>query len=145
MDLDVVHENVQNPHKWVKLYDSMFDGFNGEGCCVSMDSAYTSNIMVQIRRQEWMMNMVGTIADNCTRSNVKEDTKGMKKETYDSIIYQHNGEDLVLVVRELSNFHSPEAFQDDSSGIGGLMAYVSKPRLQFHVQSRTRTIWRTFT
>ena len=27
MDLDVVHKNVQNTQKWVKLYDIMLDQF----------------------------------------------------------------------------------------------------------------------
>ena len=40
MDLDVVHKNVQNTQKWVKLYDIMLDQFKGEGRCVTMDLAY---------------------------------------------------------------------------------------------------------
>ena len=48
--------------------------------------------MAQIGRHEWKMNMVGTTAENCTGADVKEDKKGMKKGTYDSIMYQHNDE-----------------------------------------------------
>ena len=48
MDLDVVHENVQNTQKWVQLYNIMLDKFKGEGRCVTMDSAYMGDIMAQI-------------------------------------------------------------------------------------------------
>ena len=119
MDLDQVHENVQNTQKWVKLYDIMLDQFKGVGRCVTMDSAYMGDIMAQIGRHEWKMNMVGTTAENRTGADVKEDKKGMQKGTYDSIMYQHNDEELVLamwsdnnIVRTLSNFHSPEVIED---------------------------------
>ena len=65
------------------------------------------------------MNRVGTTSENHTGADVKEDKKGMRKGTYDSIMYQHNDEELVLamwsdnnIVRSLSNFHSPKVIQD---------------------------------
>ena len=79
MDLNQVHNNVQNTQTWVKLYDIMLDQFKGEGRCVTMDSVYMGDIMAQTRRQEWKMNMVGTTAKNHAGADVKEDKKGMNK------------------------------------------------------------------
>ena len=63
-----------------------------------MDSAYMGDIMAQIRRQEWKMNTVGTTAENRTGADVKDDKKGMKKNTYEFIMYQKNDKDLVLAM-----------------------------------------------
>jgi len=98
MDLDQVHKNVQNTQKWIKLYDIMLGKFKVESRCVTMYSAYMGNITVQIGRHEWKMNMVGTTAENYTEVDVKEDKKGMKKGMYDSIMYQHNDEELMLAM-----------------------------------------------
>ncbi len=42
-----------------------------------MDLAYMGDIMAMIVREEWKMNMVGTMQNNQTRAN----TKGKKKGT----------------------------------------------------------------
>jgi hypothetical protein len=57
--------NVHNPHtvtklKMVPLYDFMLDPFKHNGHCVVMDSAYMSDAMCQVDREEWKFNMVGT-------------------------------------------------------------------------------------
>ena len=76
----------------------MLDKFKGEGRCVTMDSAYMGDIMAQIGRQEWKMNMVGTTDKNRTGADVKVDKKGINNNTYESIMYQHNDEDIVLAI-----------------------------------------------
>ena len=58
--LDHRNKNTNNTQKWVNLYDIMLDPFKGAGRCVAMDSAYMGDIMAQIGRFEWGMNMVGT-------------------------------------------------------------------------------------
>ena len=42
------HANTSNPQKWVNLYNLMLSPFKGKGRCVTMDSAYMSDIMAQI-------------------------------------------------------------------------------------------------
>ncbi len=66
--------------------------------------------------------MVGTSNENRTGAATKEEKKGLKKGTYDCIMWQHNEEDLCYamwcdnnIVRTLSNFHSPEVVE------GGLL------------------------
>ena len=119
MDLDGAHENTQNTQTWVKLYDIMLDSFKGEGRCVTMDSAYMDDIMVQIGRHERKFNMVGTTSENQTRAELKEKKISMKEGTYESIIFQHDSEELVLamwsdtnIVHTLLNFHSPNIVED---------------------------------
>ena len=59
----------------------MLDSFKGAGQCVTMDSAYIGYVMAQINREEWYMNMVGTVMDNRTGAEpeAKEKKKTMKK------------------------------------------------------------------
>jgi hypothetical protein len=103
----------------VKLYAIMLETFKGEGRCVTMDSAYMGDIMAQIGRHEWKFNMVGTTSENRTGAELKEKKATMKKGMYESIIFQHDSEELVLamwsdnnIVRTLSNFHSPNIVED---------------------------------
>ncbi len=49
----------------------IFKEFKGDGRCVTMDSAYMGDIMVQIGYDEWRMNMVCTAQSNCTGADVK--------------------------------------------------------------------------
>jgi hypothetical protein len=80
-----------------------------------MDSAYMGDIMAQIVREVWGMNMVGTV--QCNRSGAP-DTKAtmtkMKAGSYESMMWQHNNKPLLFVawcdnsvVKTLSNCHGP--------------------------------------
>ena len=60
-DLDGIHDHTLNLQKWVNLYDLILKPFKGKGRCVTMDSAYMSDIMAQIGRYEWLMNMGGRL------------------------------------------------------------------------------------
>ena len=42
------HTNTTNLQKWVNLYNLILEPFKGKGRCVTMDSAYMSDIMAQI-------------------------------------------------------------------------------------------------
>ena len=118
-DLDGVNEHTVTTQKWVNLYDIMLDPFKDMGCCCTMDSAYMGDIMAQIGRHEWKINMVGTSQENRTGADTKEEKAAMKKGTYDAIMWQHNEEELCYAiwsdnnfVRTLSNFHSPELIEE---------------------------------
>jgi hypothetical protein len=55
--------NVHNPCtvtklNMVSLYDLMLDPFKGVGHCVVMDSAYMSDAMCQVGREEWKINIL---------------------------------------------------------------------------------------
>jgi hypothetical protein len=63
-DLQSRHVNVVTTQKWVNLMLVLLDDFRGKGHCVTMDSAYMGDIMVQIGHEEWKMNMVGTAQSN---------------------------------------------------------------------------------
>ena len=47
--------------KMVSLYDFMLDPFKHKGHCVVMDSAYMRDAMCQVGREEWKINMVGSM------------------------------------------------------------------------------------
>ena len=85
-----------------------------------MDSAYMGNAMCQVGREEWGINMVGTVQSSRTgggrlgkKAAIKE--KVIEKGTYKSLLYQHNTMPLLLhavwadsnFVKTLSNFYSP--------------------------------------
>jgi len=77
------------------------------------------DIMAQIGRHKWKFNMLGTTSENRTGAELKEKKASMRKCTYESIIFQHDSEELVLamwsdnnIVRTLSNFHSPDIVED---------------------------------
>jgi hypothetical protein len=72
-----------------------------------------------VGRNEWKMNMVGTMQDNRTGAETKAKKKGMKNCTYESVMFQHDNLPLVValwadnnIVRTMSNFHSPEIIED---------------------------------
>ena len=111
-DLQSRHVNVATTQKWVNLQSILLDAFKGKGHCVTMDSAYMGDIMAQIGRDEWKMNMVGTAQSNRTGANVKDIINKMKVGTYESCFWQHNNKNLVYaawsdnaIVKTLSNFH----------------------------------------
>ena len=60
------HENTVTTQKWVNLYGLLLEDFKGKGHCVTMDSAYMGDIMAQIGRHVWLVNMVGTAQENRT-------------------------------------------------------------------------------
>ena len=115
--------DVHNPHtvtklKMVSLYDFMLDPFKHRGHCVVMESAYMGDAMCQVGREEWGLNMVGTVQANRTGGGSLGaeaiDQKEILKGSHQSLLYQHNTKHLTYAVladnnfvRTLSNFHSP--------------------------------------
>ena len=71
--------------KWVNLLDEMLGEFKGKGHYVTMDSAYMGDILAQVGREEWKINMVGTAQANRTGAAVKEAKKNMARGTYNSV------------------------------------------------------------
>jgi hypothetical protein len=111
------HENTATTQKWVNLYNDMLEAFKGFGMCCTLDSAYMGDILGQIARDVWGINLVGTCQTDRTGAGkaAKIDKKSMKKGTYESILYQHRVKALCYamwadnnIVKTLSNFHSPE-------------------------------------
>ena len=83
-----------------------------------MDSAYMGDIMAQIGRDEWKINMVGTAQSNWTGANVKDFVDKLKVGTYESHFWQHESLNLVFtawsdnaIVKTLSNHHGLEVLQ----------------------------------
>jgi hypothetical protein len=85
---------------------------------VVMDSAYMSDVMCQVGREEWKIDMVGTYqTDWCGASPLGKaacKAKEIEINTHESLLYQHNTKPLSYAVRgdnnfvkTLSNFHSP--------------------------------------
>ena len=81
-----------------------------------MDSAYMSDIMVQISWYEWGISMVGTAQFDWTGVDAKNTVTNMKlwKESHKTNMWQHNKLLSVFAVwsdnavaKSLSNFHSP--------------------------------------
>ena len=80
-----------------------------------MDSTYMGNIMAQIGREVWGMNMVGTVQCNRLEAPDTEATMmKMKAGSYESTMWQHNNKPLLFaawcdnsVVKTLSNCHGP--------------------------------------
>jgi len=107
--------------KWVNLMSLLLDDFKGTGHCVTMDSAYIGDIMAQIGREEWKLNMVGTAQSNRTGANVKDVVDKMKAGTYESCFWQHNTKNLVYaawsdnaIVKTLSNHHGATALDAEN-------------------------------
>ena len=53
------------------MYNIMIDYFKGAGRCVTMNLAYMGDVMAQIGREKWDMNMVGTVMDNQTGAGLE--------------------------------------------------------------------------
>eukprot|EP00956_Cyclotella_meneghiniana_P001713 scaffold1870_cov73-Cyclotella_meneghiniana.AAC.4 len=117
-DLNVTHpSNTASTQKWVNLYNEMLHDFKDKGMCVTLDSAYSGDILFQIARDVWSINMVGTCQSDRSGGGAlgKDEKKSMKIGSYESIMYQHRVKNLVYamwadnsIVKTLSNFHSPE-------------------------------------
>jgi hypothetical protein len=60
-DINVHNEFTATKLKMVSLYDFMLAPFKYNGHCVVMDSAYMGDAMCQVGREEWFINMVGTV------------------------------------------------------------------------------------
>ncbi len=56
--------NLGRPIEPINLMSLMINKYKGEGRYVTMDSAYMGDIMAQVGREVWGMNMVGTV--QCT-------------------------------------------------------------------------------
>ena len=70
------------------------------------------DIIAQVLRREWKINMVGTIQLDQTGADIKPVCDAMKKRTYGTAVWQHNELNLCVatwadnaVVNTLSNFH----------------------------------------
>jgi hypothetical protein len=97
-DINVHNEHTATKLKMVSLYNSMLDPFKGVGHCVVMDSAYMGDAMCQVGREEWGINMVGTVQSSRTgggrlgKAAIK--AKEIEKGTHESLLYQHNTKPL---------------------------------------------------
>jgi hypothetical protein len=70
-DLQSKHANIMTTQKGVTLMSVILKEFKGNNYCVTLDSAYMGDIMVQIGCNEWRMNLVGTTQSNCMGVDVK--------------------------------------------------------------------------
>jgi hypothetical protein len=111
-DLQSHHINTITMQKWVNSMSVFLDDFKGKSHCVTMDSAYMGDIMAQIGRNEWKLNMVGTSQSNQMGTNVKDVIVKMKPGMYELCFWQHNTKKMVYaawsdnaVVKTLSNHH----------------------------------------
>ena len=91
----------------------MLKPFNGNVYYVTCDSVYMGDILAQVSRNEWKINMVGTIILDQTIADIKLTCNGMAKQKYDTSVWQHNTLPLCAavwvknaVVNTLYNFHS---------------------------------------
>ena len=92
----------------------MLGKFKGKGHCVSIDSAYMGDIMTLIGHHEWKIKMLGTTQENRTGADNAAEKKAMKKNTYETAMWQHDCESLCYaiwsgnnLIQTLSNFHTP--------------------------------------
>jgi hypothetical protein len=120
------HRNTANTQKWVNLYNEMLHDFKGFGVCCTLDSAYMGDILGQIAREEWAMNLVGTCQTD--RSGGGAASQGDKKDleigSYDSVMYQHSCLNLCFamwadnnIVKTLSNFHSADLLEAGTASV----------------------------
>jgi hypothetical protein len=117
--------NQHNKHtvtklKMVSLYDFVLDPFRNNGHCVVMDSAYMSDAMSQVGREEWKINMVGTCqTDRCDAGPLGKiaytgKDKKIAINSHESLLFQHKTKPLTYAVwgnnnfvKTPFNFHSP--------------------------------------
>ena len=102
-NLNRKHKNASNLQTWVNLYNLMLEPFKGKWRCMTMESAYMSNIMAQIGRYKWGINMVGTVQVNQTGADAKVTVVDMRnrKEPHKSNMWQHNQLRLEFVLQDL--------------------------------------------
>ena len=65
-DMDKHNPHTATKLKMISLYDLMLHPFKYIGCCVVMDSTYMGDVMAQVGREFWKINMVGTVESNRT-------------------------------------------------------------------------------
>ena len=75
--------------------------------------------MAQVSRNEWKVNMLGTIQSNRTGADIKPTCDKMKLRTYEMAVWQHKTRPLYVaawadntVMKTLSNFHSSKVIID---------------------------------
>lgn len=73
--MGMLQENWSTNQKWINLMLIMIDDYIGEGHYVTMDSAYMGDIMAQIGREVWKMNMVGMVQTNRLGAEMAETVK----------------------------------------------------------------------
>eukprot|EP00956_Cyclotella_meneghiniana_P038739 scaffold159386_cov22-Cyclotella_meneghiniana.AAC.1 len=143
------HENTVNTQKWVNLYDIMLDSFKHKGMCCTCDSAYSGDILMQISREEWGINMLGTCQSNRSGGGLHSAAHKakMKVGSHECAMYQHNTLPLSYtmwadnsVVKTLSNFHTPELLPagmgvNRRKRVDGVREYESTP-VQCPLQQR---------
>ena len=116
------HE-AHSTQKWVNLYNEILEDFKHQGICVTLDSVQSGDILFQIARDDWGLNMVGTLCQSNRSGGGKlasEDKKKMKVGTTNgSCLYQH--QTLILcyamwannnIVKTRSNFHTAETLPE---------------------------------
>ena len=126
----------------VFLYDLMIHPYKHKGHCVVMDSAYMGDDMCQVGREEWGINMVGTVQSSRTGGGklgklaIKEGE--LEKGIHKSLLYQHKTKLIVHAVwadnnfvKTLSNFHSPTIVQ------GGMKRRVQDPVTKKRAREQT--------
>ncbi len=59
-DLNKQSNHTRTIQKWINLLNEVLDDFKGKGHTVTMDSAYVGNILAQVGRYKWLINMIGT-------------------------------------------------------------------------------------
>ncbi|OEU06161.1 hypothetical protein FRACYDRAFT_256066 [Fragilariopsis cylindrus CCMP1102] len=99
-DEDIIKEiNNYGKYKMISLYDLMLDPYKHKGHCVVMDSAYMSDAMCQVGREEWKINMVGTCQTNRTgagsRGKATVAARGIKVGTHQSTLSNFHGPNLL--------------------------------------------------
>ncbi|OEU07069.1 hypothetical protein FRACYDRAFT_252180 [Fragilariopsis cylindrus CCMP1102] len=131
-DEDIPEINDYGKYKMISLYDLMLDPFKHKGHCVVMDSAYMSDAMCQVGREEWKINMVGTCQTNRTGAGslgkATVAARGIKVGTHQSVMYQHKDKPITYAiwadnnyVKTLSNFHGPNLLR------GGIQRKLRDP------------------
>ena len=90
----------------------MLKPYNGNGHCVTCDSAYMGDKITQVAHNEWKINMMGTIQSNWMGADIKVTCDGIAKRTCKTAVWQHNTLSLYVaawadndVVKTLSNSH----------------------------------------
>ena len=101
-DIDKHNKHTVTKQKMAPLYDLMLDPYKHKGHCVVMDSAYISDAMCQVGREEWKINMVGTCqTDRCGAGPLGKaacKTKEIQINTHESLLYQHKDKALTYAV-----------------------------------------------
>ena len=80
--------------KFINLLGEFLVDFMGRGCSCTMDSAYMGQLLAQVARKVWKVNVVGTAQiESCgpDPAFVKEIRKAIKVRFYESVFFITNG------------------------------------------------------